>query len=163
MDMPMFLTAPSRRAALAPLLALLLLGTASTARAQLLLKDGQGLAGAPQAVPEKDKTSPTTQLPEVKVEGEIDELSKGDRKRRAQIKRLPGLGSEEERRLDRLEKLNKWYDELPKDPNDLSGDSRKFLETAVQNDDAKGVTRPGVPTSVERRNPADYRDPLAKP
>lgn len=159
----MFLPAQSRRAALAPLLAVLLLGSASTARAQLLLKDGQGLAGAPQAVPEKDKTSPVTELPEVKVEGEIDELSKGDRKRRAQIKRLPGLGSEEERRLDRLEKLQEWYGQLPKDPNDLDADSRRFLETAVGNDDAKGVTRPGVPNSVERRNPSDYRDPLAKP
>ncbi len=162
----MFPPTKPRRVLLVPLLAALLVGALPAAEAQLLLKDGQGLVGAPQAVPEKgkdDSTSPVTELPEVKVEGEVDELTKGDRKRRSQIKRLPGLGTEEERRLDRLEKLEKWYGELPKDPNDLNADAQQFLETAVENDDAKGVTRPGAPTSVPRRNPADYKDPLAKP
>lgn len=143
---------------------LLLMASAPQVSAQLL-KDGQGLAGAPKAVPEKgkaDKTAPVTELPEVKVEGEQDELSKGDRKRRGQIKRLPGLGTEEERKLDRLDKLNKWYDELPKDPNELSPDSQQFLENTVEGDDPKGV-RAGKNDSTPRRNPADYKDPLAKP
>ena len=158
----MFRPAPWRRflpaAALAGLLPL-------AAGAQLLLKDGQGLAGAPQAVPEKGQgsTSPVTALPEVKVEGEVDELTKGDRKRRGQIKRLPGLGTEEERRLDRLEKLNQWYSELPKDPNDLDEDVQEFLVNTVENSDSRASSRTGAPTSVERRNPADYKDPLAKP
>jgi len=134
-----------------------------TAQAQFLLKDGQGLAGAPEAVPEVteqgDSTAPLQKLPEVKVEGELDPLSEGDRKRRAQIKALPGLGTEEERELNRLEKLREWYESLPKDANDLTADQKKFLEE--QKDfDAKPVSRPGVPTAVERRNPADYRDPI---
>lgn len=154
-----------RHAVGVPLLAAALLAALPAAHAQLLLKDGQGLAGAPKAVPEKgqDNTAPVTELPEVKVEGEVDELTKGDRKRRNQAKRLPGLGTDEERKLDRLEKLQQWYSDLPKDPNSLNDDSQQFLETTVENDDAKGVTRPGAPTSVLRRNPADYKDPLAKP
>lgn len=160
------LPARSRRTAVVPLLtALLLATTLPAANAQLLLKDGQGLAGAPQAVPEKgkDAASPVTELPEVKVEGDVDDLTKGDRKRRNQIKRLPGLGTEEERRLDRLEKLQQWYSELPKDANNLNDDSQQFLGTTVQNDDARGVTRPGTPNSLPRHNPADYKDPLPKP
>lgn len=151
-----------RHAVLAPLLAAALMAVLPAANAQLLLKDGQGLAGAPKAVPEKgkDDTAPVTELPEVKVEGEVDELTKGDRKRRNQAKRLPGLGTEEERKLDRLEKLQEWYGDLPKDPNNLNDDSQRFLETAVENNDAKGVTRPGSPNSVPRRNPADYKDPI---
>ncbi|WP_293387772.1 hypothetical protein [Nevskia sp.] len=161
----MSLPAKLRHAVLAPLLAAALMAVLPAANAQLLLKDGQGLAGAPKAVPEKgkDDTSPVTELPEVKVEGEVDELTKGDRKRRNQAKRLPGLGTEEERKLDRLEKLQQWYGDLPKDPNNLNEDSQQFLDTAVENDDARGVTRPGTPNSVPRRNPADYKDPLAKP
>ncbi len=151
-----------RQAVLAPLLATALMAALPAAHAQLLLKDGQGLAGAPKAVPEKgkDDTSPVTELPEVKVEGEVDELTKGDRKRRNQAKRLPGLGTEEERKLDRLDKLQQWYGDLAKDPDELNTDSQRFLETAVENNDAKGVTRPGAPNSVPRRNPADYKDPL---
>jgi len=158
----MHLPATLRPALLAPLLAAAALAVMPGAHAQLLLKEGQGLAGAPKAVPEKgkDDISPVTELPEVKVEGEVDELTKGDRKRRNQAKRLPGLGTEEERRLDRLEKLQQWYGDLPKDPNNLNEDSQQFLETAVENDDAKGVTRPGAPNSVPRRNPADYKDPI---
>ncbi|MDP3293215.1 MAG: hypothetical protein Q8M37_00580 [Nevskia sp.] len=154
-----------RHAVLVPLLAAALLAVLPAAHAQLLLKEGQGLTGAPQAVPEKGKdgTSPVVQMPEVKVEGEVDQLTKGDRKRRNQAKRLPGLGTEEEHKLDRLEKLQQWYGDLAKDPNNLNDDSQQFLETAVENEDAKGVTRPGASTRVPRRNPADYKDPLAKP
>lgn len=133
------------------------------ADAQFLLKDGQGLAGVPEAVPEVpkegDSTAPLQKLPEVKVEGELDPLSEGDRKRRAQIKALPGLGTEEERELNRLEKLREWYDSLPKDANNLTADQKAFLEDQKEFD-AKPVARPGVPTAVERRNPADYRDPI---
>ncbi|WP_293369847.1 hypothetical protein [Nevskia sp.] len=133
------------------------------ADAQFLLKEGQGLAGAPEAVPEVpkegDSTAPLQQLPEVKVEGDLDPLTEGDRKRRAQIKALPGLGTEEERELNRLEKLREWYDTLPKDANNLTADQKEFLEEQKEFD-AKPVARPGVPTAVERRNPADYRDPI---
>ncbi len=158
------MTSLRRMRALAPPFALagLLLVTQPVA-AQFLLKEGQGLAGAPEAVPEVSEedgnTAPLQKLPEVKVEGELDALSEGDRKRRAQIKALPGLGTEEERELNRLEKLREWYESLPKDANDLTADQKKFLEE--QKDfDAKPVARPGVPTATERRNPADYRDPI---
>ena len=134
------------------------------AGAQNLLKDGQGLAGAPEAVPEAaqpgDATAPMQKLPEVKVDGELDPLAEGDRKRRKQIKQLPGLGTEEERERDRVEKLRAWYDALPKDANKLTEEQKVFLEQ--QKDfDAKPDQRPGVPPVLgERRNPADYRDPI---
>ena len=133
------------------------------AQAQFLLKDGQGLAGAPEPVPEigqdGERVAPMQKLPEVKVEGELDPLSEADRKLRRQKKNLPGLGTEQERDLDRLEKLRAWYDALPKDPNKLTDEQKAFLET--QKDfDAKPDRRPGAPNGVERRNPADYRDPI---
>ena len=143
-----------------------LLLAAGPGHAQFLLKEGQGLAGAPQAVPEapKDKdddsTAPLQKLPEVKVEGELDPLAEGDRKRRKQIKQLPGLGTEEQRELDRLEKLRAWYDTLPKDANNLTTEQKAFLEQQKEFD-AKPDQRPGVPPVLgERRNPADYRDPI---
>lgn len=133
-------------------------------QAQFLLKDGQGLAGAPEPVPEVpkegDSTAPLEKLPEVKVEGELDPLAEGDRKRRKQIKALPGLGTEEERERDRLEKLRAWYDALPKDANKLTEEQKAFLEQQKEFD-AKPDQRPGVPPVLgERRNPADYRDPI---
>ncbi len=142
------------------------LAASLSAEAQFLLKDGQGLAGAPQAVPEAGKekdgehTAPMQKLPEVKVEGELDPLTEGDRKRRNQIKQLPGLGTDQQRELDRLEKLRAWYDSLPKDANKLTNEQKAFLEQ--QKDfDAKPDARPGVPPVLgERRNPADYRDPI---
>ncbi|MBA4286699.1 MAG: hypothetical protein C0434_14320 [Xanthomonadaceae bacterium] len=156
--------APIAKAASTAVLAGWLLIASTSAEAQFLLKDGQGLAGAPQAVPEAPKednaTSPVQKLPEVKVEGELDPLSEGDRKRRNQIKQLPGLGTDQERELDRLEKLRAWYESLPKDANNLTNEQKAFLET--QKDfDAKPDSRPGVPPVLgERRNPADYRDPI---
>lgn len=135
----------------------------ATADAQFLLKDGQGLAGAPEPVPEVDKdgerTSPVQKLPEVKVEGELDPLSEADRRLRNQKKALPGLGTEQERDLNRLEKLREWYDALPTDPNLLTDEQKAFLEQQKEFD-ATPDRRPGVPTAVERRNPADYRDPI---
>ena len=153
--------APRRILPAALLAAITLIGAVAEAQ---LLKEGQGLVGAPQAVPEAakegDSTAPLQKLPEVKVEGELDALSEGDRKRRNQIKALPGLGTEEERERDRLEKLRAWYDTLPKDANKLTEEQKAFLET--QKDfDAKPDQRPGVPPVLgERRNPADYRDPI---
>ena len=159
------MTPPRRMRAFAATTALAGLLLASVpADAQNLLKEGQGLAGAPQAVPEAppedDATAPMQKLPEVKVEGELDPLSEGDRKRRKQIKALPGLGTDEQRELDRLEKLRAWYETLPKDANQLTEEQKAFLET--QKDfDAKPDQRPGVPPVLgERRNPADYRDPI---
>jgi len=159
------MTPPRRMRAVAAITALAsLLAIAMPTNAQNLLKDGQGLAGAPEAVPEvpteDDATAPLQKLPEVKVEGELDPLSEGDRKRRNQIKALPGLGTEEERERDRVEKLRAWYDSLPKDANKLTEEQKAFLET--QKDfDAKPDQRPGVPPVLgERRNPADYRDPI---
>jgi hypothetical protein len=138
-------------------------GLSGPLHAQFLLKDGQGLAGAPEPVPEVgrdgERTAPMQKLPEVKVEGELDPLSEADRKLRRQKKALPGLGTEEERNLNRLEKLREWYDALPSDPNQLSAEQKAFLEE--QRDfDVKPDRRPGVPNGVERRNPADYRDPI---
>lgn len=142
--------------------AALALALAMPAGAQFLLKDGQGLAGAPEPVPEagaEPTTAPMRKLPEVKVEGEVDPLTKGDKRRRDQIKALPELGTDEERELDRLDKLRAWYDSLPRDPNALSDEQKAFLEE--QRDfDAKPASRPGVPDSFERRNAADYRDPI---
>lgn len=156
----------SPRPFLSPLrLAALLLAMAApqAAQAQFLLKEGQGLAGAPEPVPEVGKdgerVAPMQKLPEVKVEGELDPLSEADRKLRKQKKALPGLGTEEERNLDRLEKLREWYDALPTDPNKLTEEQKAFLETQKEFD-AKPDSRPGVPNGVERRNPADYRDPI---
>lgn len=145
----------------AALLAVVMLQT--PAQAQFLLKDGQGLAGAPEPVPEVgqegERTSPVQKLPEVKVEGELDPLSEADRRLRNQKKALPGLGTEQERDLNRLEKLREWYDALPTDPNDLTAEQKAFLEQQKEFD-ATPDRRPGVPTAVERRNPADYRDPI---
>ncbi len=163
------MTPPRRMRAFATTTALtgalaIALFAAQPAYAQFLLKEGQGLSGAPEAVPaappEDDATAPLQKLPEVKVEGELDPLSEGDRKRRNQIKQLPGLGTDEQRELDRIEKLRAWYETLPKDANNLTTEQKAFLEQ--QKDfDAKPDQRPGVPPVLgERRNPADYRDPI---
>ncbi len=136
-----------------------------SAQAQNLLKPGQGLAGTPEAAKPVEtsdgKTAPVTVLPEVQVEGDPDPLTKSDRKRRAQAKRLPGLNSDDERKLDQAEKLQQWYDSLEKDPNRLSADSQQFLDQTVNSIDIN--QHPGAPTSLPRRDPADYRDPIAQP
>ncbi|HET7798424.1 MAG TPA: hypothetical protein VFK72_11095 [Nevskia sp.] len=133
--------------------------------AQNLLKPGQGLAGAPEAAkpvePADGKTAPVTVLPEVQVEGDPDPLTKSDRKRRAQAKRLPGLNSDDERKLDQAEQLQQWYDSLEKDPNNLDADNQQFLDQTVNSTDLN--RRPGAPSTLPRRDPADYRDPIATP
>jgi hypothetical protein len=130
--------------------------------AQLLLKPGQGLVGAPEPLPPEP---PKKQDPEVKeldgvtVRGQKDPLSEADRKRREQAKKLPGLGSEQERQQDRLDKLRAWYSTLPKDPNDLSPDAQQFLEQTTR---APDVNHVGQYKTEPRRDSADYKDPFAK-
>ena len=130
--------------------------------AQNLLKPGQGLVGAPQPIdapppPETiAKPDNVTELPQVDVKGKRDPLSEADRRLRNQKKKLPG--TEEERKKDRLDKLNEWYKSLAQSPNDLTAEQQQNLEKVF--DDSVHRETPGVPATVQRRNPSDYKDPI---
>ncbi|GAC1620196.1 MAG: hypothetical protein NVS9B10_01680 [Nevskia sp.] len=141
---------------------MLLMAAPGAAQAQNLLKPGQGLVGAPppiDAPPPAAAPKPenVTELPQVEVNGKRDPLSEADKRLRDKKKKLPG--SEEERRKDRLDKLNEWYKSLAQTPNELNPDSQRQLEKVF--DDGVHRETPGVPAVSQRRNPADYKDPIA--
>jgi len=144
------------------LAAMLAFSAATGASAQNLLKPGQGLIGAPEPLPPegtkpKPKDEDVEQLDDVIVKGQRDPLADADKKRREQAKKLPGLGTDRERKKDRVDKLKEWYDSLPKDANKLNQGTQDFLDGVTRAPDTNHASQY---KTEPRRDAADYKDPF---
>ena len=144
----------SRRLAFFTSLLFAAMTSANGASAQNLLKPGQGLVGQPEALKaeEPKRKDPTadddaTEMDEVTVKG-----------RHNPGKKLPTLGTDQERKKDNFDKIGEWYNSLAKDPNQLNPESQEFLDATV-NHPVDNHTVSGPP--LRRRDAADYKDPIA--
>ncbi len=133
-----------------------LLLPAFAAHAQFLLPPDK----PPVDVPVDTVQPPLRALDGVTVYGKKNPLDEADEKLRRLKQKNPGLGTEEERDRDRLEKLADWYKALPRDPNKLNPESQVFLDRVVNENDSNINHRAATP-DLPRRDGADYIDPIS--